>query len=91
MEPSKEVMAFRHKAKALESEAEYERAIVCCNRAIKLDPKDATTHFHKGTTLYKIRKMKEAINCYDRAINLNPKQENWKEIRQLLVALTKLT
>ena len=56
---------------------EPEEALVTCQRAIQLDPRDATSHLWLGHVLAKQGKLEEAIVAYQKAIQLNPKDTDF--------------
>ena len=52
---------------------EYDLAMICFDRAIRMDPKHATaTYNNKGLVMYEIGEYKEAIGCFDKALSLDP-------------------
>ena len=51
---------------------EYDKAITCYNRVIKIDPNHADAWYKKGNILYNQERLNEAIKCYDRVSLINP-------------------
>lgn len=54
----------------------YKDAIVCYNKAIKINSRYFDAWFNKGICLLKLSKFEEAISCYDEALKINPKEED---------------
>ncbi len=52
---------------------DYDAAIVCFRKAVKLDPKHAAAHANLGIALKGKGQVDEAIACYKKAIELDPK------------------
>lgn len=52
---------------------EYEEAVKCYSKAIKLNPNDTTTYSNMGVALVRLGRHKTALEYLDIAINLNPK------------------
>jgi tetratricopeptide (TPR) repeat protein len=51
----------------------YELALQAYNKAVEIDPANASAWFHKGLTLgFKLKKYDEAISAYQKAIELKP-------------------
>jgi len=51
-----------------------EAAIVCFDRAIKIDPKNSIFYSDKCITLNKLKRYDEAIECYNKAIEIDPNE-----------------
>jgi len=68
-----EVCNLALKGASLSSLGKYKEAIVCFNKVLEIDPRDAETWNNKGDALGTLGKYKEAIECYDTALKLNPK------------------
>jgi tetratricopeptide (TPR) repeat protein len=50
----------------------YEEALVCCDKAIELEPNDAPAWILQGWVLDKLELYEEALVSYDKAIKFNP-------------------
>ena len=50
---------------------QYEDALECFNKAIKLTPQKSSLHFRKGSVLLRLKRYEEAINEYDKALEIN--------------------
>jgi tetratricopeptide (TPR) repeat protein len=50
----------------------YEKALVACERALRLDRNYARAHRNKGDTLYELERYTEAVNAYTLALDLDP-------------------
>jgi len=50
----------------------YKEALGAYDKAIELDPNDATSWFNRGVTLDKLERVEEALASYDRAVELDP-------------------
>jgi len=48
----------------------YEEAIVCCDKAIEIDPDNVAAYHNKGIDLDSLGKYEEAIVCCDKAIEI---------------------
>ena len=48
-------------------------AIVCCDRALEIDPRHANAWGSKGNALSDLGRNQEAIRCYDRLLEIDPK------------------
>ncbi len=64
-----------------------EEAIASYNRAIEIDPTDATTHCNMGVALRKLGRCEEAIASYNRALEIDPSLE---QARYALIFLSSL-
>jgi len=51
----------------------HDEAINAYDKAIELDPKDASAWYNKGHALNRLEKHDGAIKAYDKAIELDPK------------------
>jgi len=52
----------------------YEEAIDCHNKAIEIDPLNATIWNNKGTSFAHLGRYQEAVDCYDKAIDIFPRE-----------------
>ena len=50
----------------------FEEAIACFDRALAIDPQDATVWSNKGAVLVELRQNEDAIICFDKAIAIEP-------------------
>ncbi|MEO1404045.1 MAG: tetratricopeptide repeat protein, partial [Cyanobacteria bacterium J06635_1] len=50
----------------------YDEAISAYEKAIELDPDDATAHYNLGNTYKALKRYDEAISAYEKAIELDP-------------------
>lgn len=50
----------------------YKEALAAYERAIQLDPGDASAQYHKGEALRRLRRKKDALAAYERATELDP-------------------
>jgi Flp pilus assembly protein TadD len=57
---------------------EYQNAVECFNRALKLDPENPEIWHTKGNALLKLGEDHEAQECYDKALELDP---NFKPVK----------
>lgn len=53
-------------------EHRYKKALAAYERAIELDPRDATLYYHKGNALRRLEKRKLALAAFVRATELDP-------------------
>ena len=51
---------------------EYNEAIECYDKAIKIEPSNFDLWFNKGYALIQLEKYEETIECYDKAIKIEP-------------------
>jgi len=51
----------------------YDEAIICFDRALKIDPQHAGALYNKGDALSNLGRDDEAIQCYDQAIGIKPR------------------
>ena len=54
------------------AEGQYDQAITCFNKAIKLEEKFPEAYCNRGTAYYETHRYDEAIRDFDRAIELRP-------------------
>ncbi len=47
-------------------------AIICFDKALKINPELIELWINKGVCLIKKRRNNEALECYDRALEINP-------------------
>jgi len=57
-------------------EKHYEKAIVCYNKSIDINPNNEFCWFWKGYYLSDIQQYKETVDCFDKAIELNPNNDS---------------
>ena len=68
-----DAISYNNEGFTLYQLGEYDLAMICFDRAIKMDPKHATaTYNNKGLVMYEIGEYKEAIGCFDKALSLDP-------------------
>jgi len=65
------VIDLSNKGMSFSELGKYEQALVCYNKALKLNPKDAETWCNKAATLNSMGKYQEALNCSEKALALN--------------------
>ena len=65
----------------------FVEAIASYNRAIEIDPTDATTHCNMGVALNNLGRFEEAISSYRRALEIDP---SLKQARYALIFLSSL-
>ena len=73
--------------KKLNDEDKYEEAVICYDKAIKIDPKNAEVWRGKGESLAMIS-AKKAMICFDRLIEVKPADVRawaWKEVLSRLL------
>jgi tetratricopeptide (TPR) repeat protein len=51
---------------------DIERALVCTDEALRLDPAQAEAYLNKGSALGKLGRYQEELQAYDRALSLRP-------------------
>jgi tetratricopeptide (TPR) repeat protein len=64
--------AWAAKADVLYLQDENEESLICCDKALSMNPRNALVLNTKGNALYKLERYDEAIACYDRAIEAEP-------------------
>ena len=62
---------------------EYNDAISCYDKAIKIDPNFSQAWNNKGLALYDLGRYEEAIECFDKALELDPYMTDAREYRDL--------
>lgn len=72
---------WKDEAIAFENQDDFEGALECYNKALKLNPEDAYLWYSKGLLIaYRSGKFHDAIKCFDQAINFNPEYEKaWRD------------
>lgn len=55
----------------LYEQGKYQEAIKCFDKAIKINPDNASACVNKGVALKNLDKYQEAIKCFDQAIKIN--------------------
>jgi tetratricopeptide (TPR) repeat protein len=63
---------YRNRARAGVAEGEYDRAIACCNEALRLGPRDAELHLLRGSALAAKGEFEEAVADCSEALRLEP-------------------
>jgi|GEM_PF-2042387 len=63
---------LQEKGKLLRQLNRPDNAIVCFDKAIDLNPKNAYAWFEKGWTLGGERRFKEALECFDKVLQVDP-------------------
>ena len=61
-----------NKGLALYKKEDYEEAIKCYDKALKINPKDIAPWFDRGVCFFSINNYEEALKCYDKVLKLNP-------------------
>ncbi|WP_214020742.1 tetratricopeptide repeat protein [Methanoculleus sp.] len=61
-----------HRGQALCSTRDYDKAVVCYDKALELSPGDPVRWRRKGFALIKAGRCDEALACFDRALALDP-------------------
>jgi tetratricopeptide (TPR) repeat protein len=64
--------AYGNRCIAYKDKEQYERAMVDCNRAIELDPRDDHAYNTRGAIYHLTKKYDQAIEQYSIAIRINP-------------------
>lgn len=64
--------AWNEKGEALEYVEQYDEAIICYNKAIKLVPEAIEVRINKGNALILSGLFEDAIICFNEVIKLNP-------------------
>ncbi len=72
MESSNDVLALLAKGETLLGEGDAEKALVCFEEALAVEPMNTDLFLKKGSALEALRRMPEAIEIYDRAIATDP-------------------
>ncbi|MCL2103496.1 MAG: tetratricopeptide repeat protein [Kiritimatiellaeota bacterium] len=62
---------------ALSDDGQHEKSIVCYDKTIVLESKNAKAWRNKGYALHKLGRFEEAITCFDEAIELEPNDANY--------------
>lgn len=87
---SKEAWQYLERAFAADDQDEFERALVECEMAIRLDPKLSDAHNLRGVVLEELGRKQEAIAAYREAVRLDPNfheaKRNLREIEDELGA-----
>ena len=73
-----------NKGLALYKLEKYEKAIKCCDEAIRINPRNADAWYLKSIDFAKLEKYEKAIKCCDEAIRINPKDDEYKILSQYL-------
>ena len=64
---------WRHLGTFFSTDDQYEKAIICFDRSIEINPGDKNAWWWKGCALIGLHRFEEAIACFDKAIELDPK------------------
>jgi len=56
--------------------AQYDKAVIYCDKAISLGSSNPETYKYKGNALRYLGKNEEALNCYDKALDMFPCDED---------------
>jgi tetratricopeptide (TPR) repeat protein len=65
------VTALIDKGQALLNSDQAEKAVVCFDEALHLDPRNSEALVKKGSALERLKRLEDAIDCYDKAIAAN--------------------
>ncbi len=72
------------------SKKEYDKAIECYDKALKVRPNDALVWNDKSSALFKLGYYEDTMKCIDKAIELDPQDPlHWSNKASLLAALKK--
>ena len=61
---------------SLRWEKHYEKAIICYNKSIEINPNNEFCWFWKGYYLSDMQQYNDTIECFNRAIEINPKNDS---------------
>jgi tetratricopeptide (TPR) repeat protein len=67
-----DVQSILNKGIDFDIRGEYDGALSCYDRALKIDPDSIYVLINKGTALDNLERRAEALRCYDRALELAP-------------------
>ncbi|MGD0179346.1 MAG: serine/threonine-protein kinase [Terriglobales bacterium] len=67
-----EAWEWNNKAASLKQLGRYEEAILCCEKALDIDPQCATSWYNKGLTLHALGRPEKALACYSTAVEIDP-------------------
>jgi tetratricopeptide (TPR) repeat protein len=67
----------------------YDEAVICFDKALQLDEKNAKILFNKGNTLMCQGKYKESLECFDKALKIEPSNDYVKYNRETVLMLIK--
>jgi tetratricopeptide (TPR) repeat protein len=73
--PESNVLAaweWTNKGLSLDSLGHYKEAILCCDKALELDPRLAVAWSNRGSNLNSLGCYHEAIRCFDKALEVDP-------------------
>ncbi|CAD8129735.1 unnamed protein product [Paramecium sonneborni] len=82
-------MAHYNKGSALEELKQYKDAIVCYDKAINLNPKNANAYNNKASALHEMKQYKKAIEFHDNALSLGQNAIFFLNKAESLLALGK--
>ena len=68
-----EAWEWNNKAASLRNLGRPEEAILCCDKALEVDPRQAATWNNKGASLHSLGRHEEADHCFDKALELDPR------------------
>jgi tetratricopeptide (TPR) repeat protein len=71
VDPKFKAEILDYKGKSLLLEGNYNEAIKCFDKAVKLIPSFAFALYEKGVALLQLNKYNEAIECFDKALEIN--------------------
>src|SRR5664280_2614827 len=61
---------WRNKAIILDAGGSHKEAIICYDKAINLDPHEASIWYYRGKSLHSLGRYEEALGCFDEAEGL---------------------
>ena len=67
-----EAWEWNNKAASLKQLGRYEEAILCCEKALDIDPECANFWYNKGLTLHELGRPEKALACYSTAVEIDP-------------------
>jgi tetratricopeptide (TPR) repeat protein/tRNA A-37 threonylcarbamoyl transferase component Bud32 len=67
-----EAWEWNNKAASLKQLGRYEEAILCCEKALDIDPQCVTSWYNKGLTLHALGRPEKALDCYSTAVEIDP-------------------
>jgi len=63
------------KSVALIKLKQYENAVECCDKIIRIDPNNYIAYANKGIALYHLKKYTQAINCFNKSFDIEPSKD----------------
>jgi tetratricopeptide (TPR) repeat protein len=83
-----EAWEWSNKGSSLYSLCRFDEAIICCNKALEIDPRDAGAWDGKGSSLDRLGRFDEAIICCNKALEIDPRHAGaWGNKGSSLVSL----